>query len=84
MLLFSLLWGNSESAKENPKLLFTAVVQHELDAFMKYADVNGDGKIQYKEWYVVYTTVYDVCAYVHIRLHGYVYIMLVYVNGKLD
>ena len=22
----------------------------ELDAFMKHADANGDGKIQYKEW----------------------------------
>lgn len=24
--------------------------EHELDAFMKHADANGDGKIQYKEW----------------------------------
>ena len=51
-------WIHQQEA--NSKLPFTAVVQHELDAFMKYADVNGDGKIQYKEWYVFYTTVSDV------------------------
>jgi len=25
-------------------------MQHEMDAFMKHADTNNDGKIQYREW----------------------------------
>jgi len=24
--------------------------EHEMDAFMKHADTNNDGKIQYREW----------------------------------